>query len=321
VTTPFALNPVTFKGADPFAVWTGGARWWIGNPGNMVQLPAPDPDTYTAPGTRGEVEHGLAGGGSTVTFFDSVTRRWSLAWPYLTRRDWQVLNAVHRQLIGTAPYVFVPAEDYNRLTLAQSMCGALNGSVEGWKVTAGGTLAYDSATVPAVTPGGVLAWTGFASGDRLFAADLVGIVVTPTVLAAAPYLPAEFAAWWCWASVSTGTLAVTMRVSSMAANGTGVTSVDQAAMLTTTPQLVSVVAGPGELASGAYLVPQLVAGAAASGKTLRVSAPMLAFESAPRSWDVGVGVPRVVPVTGLGRAVGVNRASSASLTLAEAWPS
>lgn len=321
MSTPFSLDLAAFPGADPGVpiFWrVGEHRLWLGQPGNMIQLPSVSPDNYTVTRSQGEVAQGLFGGGTAVTMFDSMTRTWGLMWPLLAGRDWSVVNGFYRRLFGDDPWCYLQPEDLNHLTLAQSLCGALNGAVEGWDVTAG-TLTYDNTVTPVLQPGGVLRWAGAGSGSILVAADVAAGVPTPDPDVSCPYIPAEAHTPQLWAWTATGTASAKLRASGRLGNGTVSTEVDGPTVtLGTTPQLLSVTAHPGELGASIYVLPELVCGTA-SAPNILVSNAAFGYEDGPRDWEAGGGLPRVEWVTGSDRPVGQHMVTmGATMTLAEA---
>jgi len=281
----------------------------------MVQLPAPAVEGYSANGSAGQVEHGLLGGGSSVTRFDSQTRRWTLSWPFLAGRDWQLLNAFDRRLLGADPWCYLNPEDANRLTLAQSLCGGLRGTVEGWSPS-GGTLATDTAD-PYLAPSGVMKWTPAASGDVLAANSIQGGVPDKT---ACPYVSALRWRFTIWAKVATGSTSVNASMVGVDAAGATVATPTNVygSLVTTDWTQLSCLTLVSDLGSSLYVIPTVTV-TASTTTALFLSCPMLT-ETAETDWAVGAGVPRVVLPAGLERAPGVQMTSAASMTLAEAYP-
>jgi hypothetical protein len=318
VTTPFAPGFVGFQGQDPGdpQYWDVRAhRFWLGKPGNMIELPSPQVDGYTANGAAGEVEHGLSGGGSAVTRFDSMMRRWNIAFLHLAGRDYQVVNAFYRRLLGFGPWCFLPPEETNRLALAQSMCGGLHGVAEGWTPTTG-TIAYNSAATPYAVPSGVLRYTGGTSGAAVRAGYNSGTGVD--LDHAAPYIPAEPYTASSYAAVPTGAAAARMQLLGIAADGvTIVTTLNGPTVtLATAPALLSVTALPGDLIGSAYVVLSMQ-NQSVSSSTIDMSCAQLEMRDEPTDWAVGTGVPRVIWPTGRDRALNAHMASDITMTLAE----
>lgn len=322
MTTPYWLDDVEAAGVDPDAPaqwWPPGSRFWLGKPGQMM-VELPSPNTYTRSGSSGEVEAGRYAGSSS-TRDASAMRRYTLGWNRLIGRDDALIDGFYRRLVvGNGPWVYVPPEDTNRLTLVQSMCGSVNGVVEGWLVN-GGTLSYDSATAPAIFPSGVMRWAAGAASKSLIAGTTGGTFGVPDTDHAAPYLPDEpitFAVW-AWASSSGPTLQAA--VTGCAADGSGATTVSGPAVtLTTSPQPVVVEVGPTLLGSSAYVLPKLNIGAVVGSRTVAISNPMLVFDDDVdvTDWSHGRGVPRVVwPVSPGDQAIEPTGTRPWTMTLAE----
>jgi hypothetical protein len=321
MTYPFTPAAQPFAGQLPTdaPTWrTGNQRFWLGRPdGLMIQLPSPNPEGYSAPGSLGEVEHGLTGGASALTIFDDEIRRWTLTWPRLAGRDWQVVRGFYRRVFGDDPWAFVPPEDVNRLTIAQSMCGALRGSVEGWAATSG-TVTYDAAVTAAIYPSGVLRWAGMAQNARLSAGTFVAGVLRADLNRSAPYLPAEYVSGSLYVATASGTPSACVRLVGYATDGTatGVVAAGPSVGLSATPQQLFVTAAPGALAAADYVCLEVQAISAASPNLL-ISAPQLSYTDSVLAWEMGGGVPRVNLVAPLGRAPDPHMNSAASMTLAE----
>jgi hypothetical protein len=247
-----------------------------------------------------------------------MMRRWQMQWPRLAGRDWQVINGFYRRLFGDDPWCFVAPEDVNRLTLTQSLCGALNGVAEGWAATAG-TVAYDSTQTPAYYPSGVLRWTSPTLGARLFAGLVVAGAENADLDRAAPYLPAEALSGGVWLLAASGTPSVRVRLVGLAANGvTPVATVNGPTLVlsSTIPTWVTATAQPGDLGSSAYAGLALEC-RSSSSPALLLSSAQLEYAAFPSAWGVGAGVPRVMLPAGLGRAPDLHMSSAATLNLAE----
>jgi hypothetical protein len=323
MSTPFGPGYVGFAGADPGIpqFWDVRAhRFWLGKPGNMIELPSPLVDGYTANGSMGEVEHGLSGGGSAVTRFDSMMRRWTIPFLHLAGRDYQVVNGFYRRLFGAGPWAFVDPEGTNRLTLAQSMCGGLHGVAEGW-VTTRGTVGYDSTVAPAQIPSGVLRWAGASTGSLLAAADALSAfpLPIPDPVRGIPYLPAMPLTAYFWVAAASGTANVHAYLSGLAADGSSVHTVTGPTVaLTTTPQLVAVIVpDAGEFTTASWLVPQLQC-QSASAPDILVSNPQIDYRDEVTDWTAGTGVPRVIWPVSRDRAIGAHMTSDITMTLTEA---
>jgi hypothetical protein len=327
MTTPFATDGwAGFAGEDPGdpQFWdVRNHRVWLGDPAGaygMIELPSIGVDGYAGTASQGEVVHGLSGGGTAVTRFDTQTRQWTITWPILVGRNYQVLQAFYRGLFG-GELVYVAPEDTNRLTLAQSLCGNLNGVAEGWTPSSG-SVAYDATLSPAATPSGVLRWTGATSGSRLVAASaLAAGVPVPDPDFTAPYLPAMPVVGYAWVWTATGTTTGRCRLQGIGSDGSLVhTTNGPTVTLTTTPQLVAVLADPGYLAPADWLtldVQCLSAGA----PNILVSNALLDYRDDVPDWSLGTGVPRVQWTTTPGGTIGRHMTRDGwTMTLAESVP-
>jgi hypothetical protein len=320
--SPFYLDTVPFAGVDPGEpqFWpTVPGEFWLGKPGNMIQLPSPMADGYEAPPSGGEIEHGLAGGASAATRFASDMRRWTLPYQRLTGRDYQVIAGFRKRLIcGPGPWCYLPPEDTNRLTYAQSVCGALNGVAEGWTPGSGQTVAYDSTVAAAIAPCGVLRWSGAGNNSVLVAGGFSGSNPDADVLHSCPYVPSRPWSGSAFVAKASGTASARAQLAGIAADGvTVVASVDGPLVtLTTSPQRLSVSVTPGALGASAYVVLVVKCGTAAAPDLL-VSCPSLSDTDLPNEWALGGGAPRVVWPVAPGRVVGWHMASDVTVTLAE----
>jgi hypothetical protein len=286
-TTPFWTGPaVAATGVDPDdpIYWpTDEARFWLGVPGYMVELPSPT--TYTPPAAAGEVEQGLMGGGSAVTRFDSSTRRWGLSWARAAGRDWQVLKAFEEWVaVGAPPWCFIGPEDNNRLTRAQSLCGAKHGEVEGW-LSSSGAVAYVSTLAPRVVPAGVMTWVPGGTNAILAAGADGDTAGHPDVDHAPPYLPGMPTSWIVWAKVTGAAATVKARISGRLANGTIDTEVTGPNVVLNSTSWVPLwtVAAAGALGNALYLVPEIVC--VSVGSTVELCCPSLSYQDLPGDWE------------------------------------
>jgi hypothetical protein len=249
-----------------------------------------------------------------------MMRRWTIPFLHLAGRDYQIVNGFYRRLFGAGPWAFVDPEGRNRLTLAQSMCGALHGVAEGWIPTLG-TVVYDSTVAPAQLPSGVLRWSGASTGSRLAAADALSAfpLPIPDPVRSMPYLPAMPVAGGFWVASASGTANVRAYLSGLAADGSSVHTVTGPIVaLSTTPQQVSVVVpDAGEFTTASWLVLQLQC-QSASAPDILVSNPQIDYRDELTDWAAGTGVPRVVWPVSRDMAVGAHMTSDITMTLAEA---
>lgn len=319
MSAPFYAFPAEFDGADPGdpIYWpTEPGRFWLGNPGvMMVELPSPMADGYQVTVSNGSVEHGLMGGGSAESRFGSATRRWTLPYLRLAGRDRQVLDAFARWVaVGPPPWVFIGPEDNNRLTLAQSLCGAKNGEVEGWLSSTAAPV-FEPDELARIFPAGVMSWAPGSVGAILAAGADGDTPGNPAISYAAPRLPGMPTTWIIWAKTSSGTATVKARISGRDALGGIHTEVDgpNVALSAAGWVPVWVTAQAGTL-GGQYPVPELVCVTAGA---LLLCCPDLRYEDAPGDWELGGGAPRVTWPTAQEFAVDVHRNRDLTVTLAE----
>lgn len=295
--TPFVVDTVAFQGVGQPKVRqavAGSRGWWLGRPGStsgMVQLPFPSLG-YELPSSSGTVAKTSLRGTTTTMRRRNRTRSWRLHWDRMAGADFGRIDGFYLRLFGVAPWALVTPQDVNRIGAYASLCGAGNGAVEGWAVSAG-TLAYDSSVTPLVPPCGVMRWSGAGSGSLLVCGTVPAGVPTPDVATSAPYLPAEPLTFQCWAWTATGTAAVVARASGRQANGTVATELSASSVtLTTTPRLLWVTAGPADLGTSPYVLPVLRCGTG-SAPDILITAPQLTYLDGPVDWATGSGVPRV----------------------------
>lgn len=321
MSAPFYAFPAEFDGADPGdpIYWpTVPGRFWLGKPEQMmIELPSPFHDGYQAAVSNGSVEHGLMGGGSAESRFGSATRRWTLPYQRLAGRDRQVLDAFARWVaVGPPPWVFIGPEDNNRLTLAQSLCGAKNGEVEGW-LSSDGLVSYEAATAARIFPAGVMSWEPGGASEILAAGADGDTAGNPDVDHAAPYLPGMPATWIIWAKVTGAAATLKARISGRLANGTVDTELDgpNVVLNSSAWQPLWLTAEAATLGGSQYLVPEVVC--VATGSTVLLCCPDLRYEDAPGDWELGGGAPRVNWPTAQEFAVDVHRNRDLTVTLAE----
>ena len=313
MTTPYSSVPAPYAGATP----TWPTPWpdrstdvWLGVPGNMVQLPPPDLIDPLYDGA--EVVHGLYGGGSATTDGPNVRRSWTIEWPSLLGREWQLVYGFYRKVIaGRWPWCMVTGEDVNKLTNAQSMCSS------GWSASGAGSVTFSSPTAPYITPGGTMQWLPSAAGESLIAANIVSGTFTPDTDHGVPYIPALPLTFSCWVWKSAGTAQFQPRLRACNADGSGNQVISNATVTVgTTWQPVSISVGPNAFGSLPYVFPVL---GSIDGGQFRISNPMLTY-SYPlddTDWELGSGVPRVSPTGPPTRDMSLYPSQAASWTLAE----
>jgi hypothetical protein len=180
--TPFSTATVAFAGQSPGKVVdvpTGLRKFYLGLPGNMIQLPPPQVG-YTANGSTGESAQGLLSGGMAVMRTPRTKRAYVLNWQRLAGRDWQIVEGFYRRLFGYGPWCFVSPDDRNRLPTSAALAGAPNGDISKF-ATAVGTLTYDSTDAPPISPSGVVQWAGAGVASSLVLGKVVGGLATPDV--------------------------------------------------------------------------------------------------------------------------------------------
>jgi hypothetical protein len=109
-TTPFSTATVAFAGQSPGKVVdvpAGLRKFYLGLPGNMIQLPPPQVG-YTANGSTGESAQGLLSGGMAVMRTPRTKRAYVLNWQRLAGRDWQIVEGFYRRLFGAGRGVSSP---------------------------------------------------------------------------------------------------------------------------------------------------------------------------------------------------------------------
>lgn len=321
MTTPFYPTAVTYPGADPGVdpTWrTGDQRFWLGKPGNMIQLPSPNPADYTANLDMGEVEQELYGGAAGLTRFGDAVRRWQISWPRLAGRDWQIVHGFYRRLFGAGPWAFLPPDDVNRLTLRQSMCGAVAAAVEGWATTAG-TLAYAAAQVSRVAPCGVMQWSPGAISKFLVPGALSGVTPVPDVNRALVHIPSESVAVSCWMKAVTTAASVQPALRAASADGLTVSTVtgSTTAVPTTGWTQVAMLVAPGALTfdpARPYLLPLWQS---MNANAVYVTTPQISYTDSHLDWEAGAGLPRVIWPATAGRGLDPHMNSAVAMILAE----
>lgn len=324
-TTPFSTATVTYAGQAPGKVVdvpVGLRKFYLGLPGNMIQLPPPQVG-YTANGSTGESTQGLLSGGMAVMRTPRTKRSYVLNWQRLAGRDWQIVEGFYRRLFGYGPWCFVSPDDRNRIPTSAALAGAPNGDVSKF-ASAVGTITYDSATAAAIAPSGVVRWSGAGSASAIVIGKVVGGFATPDVASttstgtSAPYIPSEPVTASMYARTASGTASATITASGRNVNGTATVSITSSAVtLNTTWQRLTVTAAAGALTTAPYVLPYLTCNTA-SAPDILISCPQLEYSSAATEWAVDSHVPRVVATQPLGQSLDGILASATSLTLVEA---
>jgi hypothetical protein len=323
--TPFSTATVTFAGQSPGKVVdvpTGLRKFYLGLPGNMIQLPPPQIG-YTANGSTGESAQGLLSGGMAVMRTPRTKRAYVLNWQRLAGRDWQIVEGFYRRLFGYGPWCFVSPDDRNRLPTSAALAGAPNGDISKF-ATAVGTLTYDSTDAPPISPSGVVQWAGAGVASSLVLGKVVGGLATPDIATttstgtSAPYIPSEPVTFSIYARTASATASASVSATGRQANGTVTSTVTSSNVtLTTAWQRVSVTATAGALGAAPYVLGFLTCNTA-SAPNILVACPQLEYSSAATEWAVDSHVPRVIASQPLPQSLDGILASATSLTLVEA---
>lgn len=322
MTYPYVDDPVPFLGQAP----DGDAPWndwsdfefWIGDPegpDGMFQLPPVAVDGYQRPKNKGRVAHTLAYGAQSVTEFPAMngagkgTETFTFTWDRLAPRDRALVDSLDDGDFGW-PLCFLPPDDTNRLTAAQSMCTGA-----GWSPTSGTVAPYSAVRAP-VRPSRVMQWSGQNAGARLVAGDVVAGSGRPTAGLAAPNVPALPFAFCCYVRAVAGTTAAHMRATGMNADGTGAVQVNEASTTVGTNwRRLWVLADPGAYGVLPWIVPSIVS---EDGAALLIACAQASYTDDLPDWLKGKGVPRVVPTVELQPTVDANLNHALSMTLGEA---
>lgn len=324
-TTPFSTGTVTYAGQSPgkvINVPSGLRKFYMGVPGNMIQLPPPQ-NGFAANESTGESAQGLLSGGMAVLRSTKTKRSYTLNWQRLTGRDWQVVSAFYLRAFGAGPWCFVAPGDRNRLPQSAALAGAPNGDISKFAATAG-IITFDSTHTAPIAPSGVVQWAGAGSSSSLVIGRVVGGFATPDASTAttqgtsAPYIPAEPVTASMYACTTTGTASATISASGRNANGTPTASATSSAVtLNTTWQRLSVTAVAGQLTTAPYVLTYLTCNTAAAPNIL-IACPQLEYSSAATEWAVDNSVPRVLATQPLSSTLDGILAAAASMTLTEA---
>lgn len=271
---------------------------YLGRPGALVALP----------GMRAGAKPGLArqagvrptiGGGRAVDYAPGVLRTYTLAWPALSRSDYETIEAFFVGAMGPGPFCLIePGRSRNLLTVNQSSATSATNSTEGFTAAGAGESLASSAvqilragapralawSLPAAPAGGVLkldppntTWLGVPvvpGRQYRWAVQLRGGGADP-VVTVAPAL--------VWLDAAGGTVSTS--------TGTPVAT----AAATWTPASIAAAAPVGS----AYARLELRVTAASvgvGGSTVYVDLPQLAMPDAADDgtvWGPGLGVPRV----------------------------
>jgi hypothetical protein len=316
--TPFTPNSVAYPGLRPprdHSYTAAARRFWLGRAGAMNQLPSPALG-YDVAISQGETVHKLGNGRTAVRFLPDESREWSLKFPKLYGGDLEVVHGFYRRLFGLGPWCFLPPDEVNRLTLAQSLTGNLNDVAEGWTVDAG-TITYDPSITAAILPAGVLRWSPpGAAGNlaRIGHDTTLGVDLTKAV----PYIAAEPYTASVYAAKASGTLSARIRLLAIAADGITVSGygVGPTVALTTSLSLLTATVNAGALGNAAYIVPA-VENLTASAPDMLLSAVQLQLGSTATNWAAGRGTPRVVWATSPSASIGSLFASDFTMVLSE----
>lgn len=314
--TPFSTQSVTYQGAAPSFHLPGPdirpKRLWLGQPGNMVELPSPSKQSFAAPRIAGTVTHQLYGGGTAVTNTPNTARQWTYTWTALNDRDWSVLAAVHNWSLSTPPWIMIPLEVKNLLTGPQSCFQQFS-----WHTA--GALAADTTPpyiLPAALPSSYATWT-ISSSAQFMQPGLS--TALPDVTTATPVVGALSFCFSVWVKAITGTPSVTPVIESMNADGTIVATQTGTAFTTTTSwSRIQVLAGPGSLSTGLYVQPRVTT--SSTSGTVQFSNAALSPTTAPVGWVQGEGAPRVNLITDMQNQYTGSLRHDEALTFAEANP-
>jgi hypothetical protein len=325
MTSPFATAPVAYSGLgqprdrryNPAA-----RRFWLGKPGQMVQIPSPQIG-YSAKPTQGEAVSTNGSGGTSVRRRNGIKWQWDFSYSKLIGADLElILGFYMRTVVGSGPWCFLPPEFTNLLTLAQSLAGNLNGVAEGWSTLGADVVAYDGTATPGVLPSGVLHWTSAGLSSRLVAGNAPGGTLTADPTSSVPYIAAEPFTGSMWVQRAASAASARARLIGLAANGTTVVGTVTGSTVTlsaTVPQLLTVTAAPNALTTAAYIVLELQS-QTGSGTLpeFYLSSPQLRRGSTPGDWGQGRGAPRVVWPAGPDSTIDGLYGSNPTMTLAQA---
>lgn len=120
---------------------------WFGLPGQLVELPDPEPDISGPLGVRDAMVTSL-GGAVTVQRFSSSKRTVSIKWDWLTEDQASILTAYYLGQMGRGPYVLITDIDTNMLTGNQASASDVDLDTSGFYLDpAQGTLVSTGVSV------------------------------------------------------------------------------------------------------------------------------------------------------------------------------
>lgn len=296
---------------------------YLGKPGIMYRLPAPT-GPLEAPPSRFDVEHVLAGGGTTVRKLLDAKRRWTLPYDLNDEAGASTIDGFYRGVYGLGPYRFVDPTIRNVLALDPSATGARTNAAVGWGVSAttAGTLAPDIATAPPPLLFGasVLTWTSPTASAWIHPSvpTLPGTNLTTAGKAIAPVVLSQEAVTVSLYVKAASSVAMTLYAQGYNDLGQQIAQTSTAFTATTSWQRITALSGAGFLtASGCnYVLPRLAVGATAP-TSVSISAAQVEYGTTATAWQPGHGSPTVVILGTPGRTTQVIGAIDQTLTLAE----
>jgi hypothetical protein len=109
---------------------------YLGPPGNLIQIPDPQPGVKMT-ADRGGSTHTTLQGGQRVDYPGKYPRTFSLSWTDLSDDQYAILEKMYLRQFGPGPFVFIPEPArWNYLTGEQAS-GAETGNVSGVAVDSG----------------------------------------------------------------------------------------------------------------------------------------------------------------------------------------
>lgn len=273
---------------------------YLGQPGNMQKLPIPDAG-YTAPISRGEVDHALASGGNTVTRRRYMKRAYGFAWSAALPEVGDLLTSFYGGAMGLGPYRLVDPSVRNHLDFDTANMGAALAANSSWSAPSGDTVPYTDPTQAA--PSGIIGatplhWPSPVSGHTLVAATYgPGTVYTPTLLTPV-YLADQTVYVSIWMRAASGTPTVSLKLIGLPSVGTATPpSTSVSCPLTTTWTRYGFAAAPSASGFGNVTTPYITLGitAPASCPDLLLTAAQLEYGQTSKAnpWVQGEGCPRV----------------------------
>lgn len=270
--------------------------YWLGRPGDLVQVRMPDENYDRAVTDHSSVHQLLAGVAVDRTPYEQ--RTWTLTYDHIAYSTLLLIEQVRTRQRGLGPYVWIDPHTVNFLTQNQSSGTDAWLTTEGFSVTGTGEVLASSAVVTPVRGQKTLEWTlspaVTGSGG--------GVMSLSTQYGPSGWATPPSQGWTFGGKVQGGgtdpVVTVTPRLLFLDVNGVVLGSAVGASVVTAAGTWSDWIVTGTVTASTAYVVPQLVVtpGSVSAAVKLywdEMQLDMRIDSRGPRAWQPGQGQPRV----------------------------